>query len=330
LAKEALAPATRAQYREVYKRFLHVVNGGAPADSGISAEMVEEFCARRFKDGVAYGTIHRELSAIRRQAIDRGVPVSRNSPLLAQALKGWKRQSAKEEGTSPIPFSAIQRYCGKVRSTFPFDSLLIKAVLACAFFGMLRVSEYTRKTHRDGRVTFLRRDQVSFLSDGKQIRHAFIHHAQTKTSRDKPGGERTTLWCSCVTGVCALHNLLDYLSAFDKRFAKSDQLFQFSNGRPLMYRDMTALVATIASAANTSKRWTPHSLRSGGATYLFLLDVPLGAIKILGRWSLKGDTLEKSYVKPRLIKVVRHLDRYFSDTPGEQLRSLGRFGELLV
>ena len=173
-------------------------------------------------------------------------------------------------------------------------------------------------------------NEVSVIRASGKPAFAIIRHKVTKTSRAKADDEISTLWCTCEMGLCAVHALATYLREYDKRYKSGDNLFKFSNGRNLQYTDLRVLIDTIEAAAGVAKqRWTPHSFRSGGATFLFLCDFPIGVIKSLGRWSLTSDTVEKHYVQPRRYKIMRYMQEFFATHNAERAKTLGRFGELL-
>ena len=57
-------------------------------------------------------------------------------------------------------------------------------------------------------------------------------------------------------------------------------------------------------------RRSSHSLRSGGATYLFQLGVPIALIQLLGRWSENSETLQRRYLKPSPVRVRSMISSY--------------------
>ena len=148
---------------------------------------------------------------------------------------------------------------------------MLKAAVTMAFFGMLRVSEYTCRDahHYDVDTTLLRRD-VYVMRD-----MALVHLKSSKTDPFRTGvtiriaaTRRSSCpgqWLQAYLGVC---------------MDSQRPLFAFQDGRFLTRRDLVGILQ--------EPRLNTHSLRAvgrgGGGTTLANMGVPDYVIQILGRW----------------------------------------------
>ena len=150
---------------------------------------------------------------------------------------------------------------------------MIWAAITTAFFGFLRVSEYTasHKTKFDPSCTLLFHDLL--LDDSTA--HLMIKASKTDPFRQ---GVRIRLATNntWLCPVAALHNfkLLHPTG--------SGPLFTFKNKKFLTRTDMnTVLTSTTNGLANTSS----HSLRIGAASTAAAMGCPKWLIQSMGRWT---------------------------------------------
>lgn len=153
------------------------------------------------------------------------------------------------------------------------DKLMLWAALVSAFFGFLRVSEYTstHKTKFDPGATLLYTDLLV-------SRH--FASLRIKSSKTDPFRQGVTIRLA-TTGstLCPIKALRNFLPHHPSR---QGPLFTFHNGRYLTRNDInTALSTATNGAANISS----HSLRIGAASTAAASGCPKYMIKSLGRWS---------------------------------------------
>ena len=157
------------------------------------------------------------------------------------------------------------------------DALCYRAAFNLAFFGMLRVSEFTcpHATVFDPTVHLSRQD-VSFAAS-RSILHVRIKQSKTDPFRQ-----------GCIVRVASTGNALCPLTALALYLQASRQrrgpLFQLGDGSFLTRAHIQGILRQtfpliIPGSINT------HSFRIGGATMLCCLGVPDATIQILGRWS---------------------------------------------
>ena len=153
------------------------------------------------------------------------------------------------------------------------DKLMIWAAIISAFFGFLRVSEYT-STHKskfDPSTTLLFED-VNIEND--------IANINIKASKTDPFRQGVTVRLAANnTPLCPVQALRRYMAIHP---TKSGPLFRFQNQTFLTRKDVNnILVDTTDGLANT----TSHSLRIGAATTAAAMGCPRWLIMSLGRWS---------------------------------------------
>ena len=153
------------------------------------------------------------------------------------------------------------------------DKLMIWAAITMAYFGFLRVSEYTssHKTKFDPLSTLLFRD-VSVTDDTAQI--------EIKASKTDPFRQGITIRLAANdTMLCPVHSLLQYLSS---RPTFQGPFFVYRNGTFLTRRDLNQILTQYTGGiANT----TSHSLRIGAATTAAAMGCPKWLIMSMGRWA---------------------------------------------
>ena len=162
------------------------------------------------------------------------------------------------------------------RSTIPVnDRRLWWSACTLAFFGLLRVSEYTCVTttvFHQGQTLSV--DDISFNSNHSGMA---INIKASKTDPFRLG---------CVLNIgrtnnplCPVHALRVYLSSRPPH--QSSPLFIFNNHSFLTRSRMSTFITNTLSDINLNT----HSFRIGGATALAAAGVSNSIIQIIGRWS---------------------------------------------
>ena len=153
------------------------------------------------------------------------------------------------------------------------DKVMIWAAITTAFFGFLRISEYTspKKTSHDPSTTLLFNDLAL------KTHSATVH---IKTSKTDPFRHGVTIRLQANnTDLCPVHALRAYCAIHPTR---SGPLFSFRNGSFLTRADINNILkSTSNGAANISS----HSLRIGAASTAAAMGYPKYLIQSMGRWS---------------------------------------------
>ena len=204
------------------------------------------------------------------------------SDQLYYLLRGISRAQASCMPPKPkrIPISlahlrSLFQYADSLAS--PLDSACFKAAFTLAFFGLLRISEFTCPSP----VAFDPRFHLT-LTDVRITLQPHIIHVHIKQSKTDPFRQGCTIRVARTGNLfCPFQAMINFLS---RRPPIHGPLFLFHNGS-FLTRDH------IRSALTSTFPFTPpstlgtHSFRIGGASMLCCLGVPDATIQVLGRWS---------------------------------------------
>ena len=198
---------------------------------------------------------------------------------LFYVVKGIKRcqgKSRKKPLRAPVtPTMLLQIKSSLFTSLRSYeDKVMLWAFLLTAFFGFLRVSEYTasHKTKYDHTST-LCIDDVSLESSQFSL--------NIKSSKTDPFRQGVLIHIAKnETALCPYKALQRYLA---HRLPRSGPLFLFhSNGKFLTRGDVNGF---LKDATNGSISVSSHSLRIGAASTAAAIGCPKWLIQYMGRWT---------------------------------------------
>jgi len=160
------------------------------------------------------------------------------------------------------------------------DKYMWRCVILTAFFGLLRVSEYTLPSC----TAF---DQNIHLSVRNVTLSPLMATILIKTSKTDPFRTGATIRLQSIQNpLCPVHALRDYLNL--RRRLPEGPLFILSNGHHLTRQYVVAFLSlSLPSAINLNT----HSFRIGGASTAAASGVPDSIIQIMGRW--RSDTYKR-------------------------------------
>ena len=174
----------------------------------------------------------------------------------------------------PLTWDMLNRICEHVQQTeSPFDSAMLQAAALLAFFGMLRVSEYTSITASAAEHDTLGPEDINILWER---RVACIRIKHSKTDPFRVGVTiRVAMINHRLCPVMALHRFLLL------RGHTPGPLFVFQNG---MFLTRQRIVDLLHCSLPDIPHVNTHSFRRGGASALAAAGTPPQIIMILGRW----------------------------------------------
>ena len=226
----------------------------------------------------SHSNIKMHLSAIKFVTIIQGLSFPHFQRRLYLLVRGIRRSQGKRYSLpqrAPVTPSLLREMYQVLfnSSRAHEDKLMLWASLTTAFFGFLRVSEYTSscKTKFDPETTLLCAD-VAISGDVVSI--------NIKASKTDPFRQGLTVRLAANgTFLCPLAAISHFLSVHPTR---EGPLFVFHNNKYLTPKDVNSLLAdTTCGRANT----TSHSLRIGAASTAAAMGCPKWLIQTLGRWS---------------------------------------------
>ena len=202
----------------------------------------------------------------------------------------------------PITWDLLQIICRHVViSESPFNRDMLLAAVLLAFFGLLRVSEYTSPTLTRADPNAL---NVGDITLTPTLTIAFVRIKKSKTDPFRKGV--TLRICAIPHAFCPVRALTKYLA---KRGSSPGPCFIYQNGSFLTRgRIRELLVKSLPHIPNVNT----HSFRRGGASALSDAGVESHVIKILGRWKSDAYTqyiqMSEDFLKDtikRMVKVKR-------------------------
>ena len=274
----SIAPNTRRNYSasvEAYKAFClsHTLVPFPPT------EQILILFSTHLATFSSHSNVKLHMAAIKHHSIVLGQNVLfRDFDRLYLVIRGIKRTQGRSHSLpkrlpiTPSLLRIINQNLFNSSRLFE-DKIMLWAALTTAFFGFLRISEYTtfRKTKFDQATTLMLTD-VRIRNDSVRL--------HLKTSKTDPFRQGVTVRIQANnTFLCPVNALRHYIASHPN---PRGPLFIFRNGSFLTRSDINALLkSTTNGAANVSS----HSLRIGAASTAAAMGCPKYLIQSMGRWS---------------------------------------------
>ena len=260
--------------------------------------------ATHLANRMSYKGIKSYLSAISHHCIMADVPVSiphmHKLRLLIRGIRRYQGNSFGRPLRDPITVNHLQRIYGFLHgSSLPnHNKALFWAASTLAFFGLLRVSEYTCPL-----VSSFNEDVTLMVSDLTFTIDAIVVHI--KASKTDP----FRIGCKITIGAtnnsfCPRTAMLAFIA---HRGFNYGPLFMFKDSSYLTRARLAAFLKTIF----TSEIINTHSFRIGGATALSMAGFSDAQIQIIGRWRSSSFTRYLRISKD----VVKGLSKIMSSSP---------------
>ena len=277
-ASLALAPTTSALYTTALRSFSIFC-----AHERVSVFPLEEVTLIRFVSFKARFILHQSiqtyLTGIQFHASASGFSeVIGHMYQLSLVMKGIRRRQAAgaaRQPKSPITLRHLFILVDFVSAKYsPYDANMLRTAMSLAFYGMLRVSEYTAS----GVFTFQR--DSTLTSADVQVFPDFvvIFIKKSKTDPFKVGTSIRLTRCFCRS--CPVSSYTNFRRLSSARDALSDgPLFTFSDGSFLSRSRLSSILRVCFRDLSLST----HSFRIGGASAAASAGIPDAHIQILGR-----------------------------------------------
>lgn len=186
-------------------------------------------------------------------------------PLVRQLLKGVRR-TRPDTPDSRVPITGnllpiLIRALPAVSSS-SYEAMLFETAFTLAFFGFLRISEFTCPNKHTPASRMLTNSNVSIRTFGK-LRYLVIILRYTKTSKI---GERQTVQLveSHTSRLCPVKVVIRYLSVRPQSGLAF--LCHFDSSPLTRYQFQAMFKKVIDFAGLSPRRFTSHSFRIGAAT----------------------------------------------------------------
>ena len=179
---------------------------------------------------------------------------------------------------TPIALAHLRQLFAHVDLTRTYiDARCFRAAFTLAFFGLLRVSEFTCPAAGVFDPT-----NHLCITDIVLSRDPVLLHVRIKASKTDPFRTGCSIRVARTDNIfCPVTAMFSYLRV---RLPRQGPLFILENGSFLTRADVRAVLALVFPSSSSGNINT-HSFRIGGASMLASLGVPDATIQLLGRWS---------------------------------------------
>jgi len=197
-------------------------------------------------------------------------------PIVKRTLKGCKKiHNSVASRKRPLQRAELTEVFDKLHSSASFDDQLFLVLLYVGFFALMRLGELVfpdKLELQDFRKVIMR---SSFIADDDHVEFNLPTHKADRTFEGnrilvKSTGDRDD----------PVKIVQDYVRERDHRFPGLPHLWVRSDGsvptRSWFIRRLRAFFSDNVAG---------HSLRSGGATWLASLGIPVELIQAIGRWA---------------------------------------------
>ena len=278
LLSKSIAPSTTRHYTSAMRSY-HTFCTHYDLQHNPPTEQNLILYATHVSSYSSHKNVKLHLAAIKHFTTIQGSHVQfRDFTRLYTLMKGIKRAQGKKFSTpkrqpiTPTTLLTIRNNLFASSRVYE-DKLMLWAAITTAFFGFLRVSEYTssHKTKYDPSAT-LQYDDLSLDNHT-----ATLHIKASKTDPFRQGIHLRLAANDSL--LCPIKAIQQYLLFHP---SKNGPLFTFNNNKFLTRRDVNLV---LHDTTNGQINTTSHSLRIGAATTAAAMGCPKWLIMSLGRWS---------------------------------------------
>ena len=289
---------TQAVYRqaqEAFSKFLAIYFPGEYAS--FSFEQVALFISYMSMQGYAASTICTYVAGISFNLRSSGRPDVTKHFVVSHLLDGCRRRRSRADTRCPITMSLLEKLLPCfTRVCTSYDAVLFKACFTVAFFGFLRIGEFTSISRSAAEVSLRASDVVVSGRSPRRNLRLFIRSSKT---------DQLARGCYIVIPeaegslLCPVDATVSYLAV---RPQSGEAFFCGFDGRQLTRRVFTEVLRKCLSFLNMpASRFASHSFRIGAATSAAMAGFDASAIQRMGRWAT--DT-HKRYVRINMLAEV--------------------------
>ena len=281
----AFAPSTRETYKAGISKFKKFCDHHKRLALSADKETVLYFAAALSRS-LSPATVKVYLSSTSAWHQLQGyTSPTKHSSILRLIMKGAKKRYAhvshrrptRQPLTTNVLMDVIRQLRAHICHLCKHDKRMLAAAFTLAFFGLLRVSEFTVPSkhsfdpHKHASLTSIRWGHNYFVFTIKSSKTDQFRHGQAvyivKSDND-------------LCPFTAMHQYLKYCGT-----KREVPLFKFRSGHPLTRHSCLKHLRSILTAAGYQPlAFNTHSFRIGAATSAAQAGMSTSQIKLLGRW----------------------------------------------
>lgn len=278
LVNAALKDSTLKTYSSAQRKFISFCEEHNLTSVPASNETLSLFISNLHEQGFKGSSIHVYLSGIRNLHITKDHVPPVLSPKLKLQLKGANNLSAPTIRKLPITFDLLCKMIHKLKD-MP-DELVLKTVMATAFFGCFRAGELC-VTGSGGFNSELHLSQSDVTID--YYNHAIVIKLKSSKTDKERKGVLVNVGCSQVD-ICAHCFMIQMLT--NVKPSSEVPLFSVCGGSPLTREYFCSIIRLLLTMLNIDPtHYSGHSFRAGAATSAGNVELSSWELKKLGRWS---------------------------------------------
>lgn len=265
----------------------------------VSTSVVAAFLAYLSTQGLAASTIFANLSAIAFVHKINGWLDPTDSFIIRKMREGTKRLNPSSDFRRPITFSILKLLIGALPSLCKssYEVSLFRAAFSLAFFGFLRVGEFTCASKNSDPSRIIALGDVSFQGCNQSQLVVIIRYSKTDQV-----GRSTSITIDSFRDptMCPVSSMHSFLDA--RPLVQGPAFLHFGRDPLTRFQFSHMLKKGLEMVGLPSRDFSPHSFRIGAATSAAMCGASDDLIQAMGRWK---STAFQSYIRPsRLISFM--------------------------
>ncbi|XP_072019644.1 uncharacterized protein [Amphiura filiformis] len=289
LLQSSLAPSTWASYRRSLDSFIEFRSqSNLQPVWPVSQYDIVAYISYLSITGWAPASINSHISALAFVHKVNGWKDPTDTFIIKKLKEGCRRLNTRADTRLPITPAILMRL-GQVLPSIcnsQFEVLLFKAAFVLAFFGFLRVSEFTCPKKCGDFPRVLSAQDIRLVGERRETLEIKIRYSKT----DQKGESEKLLIDNCVN--MAIQAIMEFYAV---RPSQQGPFFIHFGGDPLTFQFNHILRQGIKAIGLSPRDFSSHSFRIGAATTAFLCGIPEERIKEMGRWKSSAVQL---YIRP--------------------------------
>jgi hypothetical protein len=272
LIKNSIQSSTRDKYARAWLRYVDTCALNDIPTAPVSTLSMLTFIGAEFEKKSAFNSLDLYISGILFMAKENDIEVNFDSQKVNQCRKGYRNCAPNPTSQEPVRLNTL-RHFGRLilkenlLGISEYNRRMVWISFLFAFFGLMRVSEYTEKLLR-----------IHIQDDGSNLR---VKLTSTKNSQNR---ESFVLLANIPdTFLCPVDNFRKWVRIRDRLFPASMSLFRYDNGKVFSHHEVNDYIKILAKRLELTGL-TSHSFRIGGASEAARAGVNAKVIQIMGRW----------------------------------------------
>jgi len=270
-------------YRQAFDSFATFCQALGYSVNHACTEQVAEYIAWLSLQNKASSTISAYVAGISFWFKMRSAEDPTNSFLVTKMISALRREKPVQDIRQPISANILLKLVDVLQfiTKSQYETTLYKAAFVMAYFGFLRLSEFTSESARRP-ATGLQSSDVAVLRTGRQ--NTPCVRITLRRSKNNQYGRSQTIYVkgSPTNSLCPVTAVEEYMSV---RPGMARAFFTHFNNSPVTRHQFQAILKKATQAVGLqSQHFTSHSFRIGAATAASYAGFSSEQIQTAGRW----------------------------------------------